>query len=61
MGLEVNEDDIQALVEEHGQETSTHELMDLHRRQQQEVMGDISSAEEEGGKRQAGQRSRMRH
>ncbi|KAM6168259.1 tigger transposable element-derived protein 1-like [Erethizon dorsatum] len=36
MGLEVNEDDIQELVEERGQELTTEELMDLHREQQQE-------------------------
>ncbi|XP_039632281.1 tigger transposable element-derived protein 1-like [Polypterus senegalus] len=47
MGLEVNEDDIQELVEEHDQELTTDELMDLHREQQQEVMEDISSEEDE--------------
>ena len=46
MGLEVNEEDIQELVEEHGQELTTDELMDLHREQQQKVMEEISSAEE---------------
>ena len=44
MGLEVNEDDIQEMVEEHGQERTTDELMDLHHEQQQEVMEEISSA-----------------
>jgi len=47
MGLEVNEDNIQVLVEEHVQELNTDELMDLHREQQQEVMEEISSEEEE--------------
>lgn len=47
IGLEVNEDDIQELVEEHGQELTTKELMDLHHEQQQEVMEEISSTEEE--------------
>ncbi|XP_013365403.1 PREDICTED: tigger transposable element-derived protein 1-like [Chinchilla lanigera] len=47
LGLEVNEDDIQEMVEEHGQELTTEELMDLHRKQQQEVMEETSSAEEE--------------
>lgn len=47
MGLEVNEDDIQELVEEHGQELTTDELMDLHREQQQEIMKEMSSEEEE--------------
>jgi hypothetical protein len=47
MGLEVNEDDIQELVEEHDQELTTDELMDLHHKQQQEVMEEVSSEEEE--------------
>ncbi|XP_005008025.1 tigger transposable element-derived protein 1-like [Cavia porcellus] len=47
MGLEVNEDDIQELIEEHGKELTTEELMDLHREQQQKVMEKSSSAEEE--------------
>ena len=38
LGLEVNEADIQELVEEHEQELTTDELMDLHREQQQEIM-----------------------
>ena len=46
-GLEVNEDDIQELVEEHGQEPTTDELTDLYRELQQEVVGKISSTEEE--------------
>ncbi|VFV43162.1 Hypothetical predicted protein [Lynx pardinus] len=49
-GLEVNKDDIQELVEEHGQELTTDELTDLHRELQQEVTEEISSAEEEGKK-----------
>jgi hypothetical protein len=47
MGLEVNEDDIQELVEEHDQELTTDELMDLHHEQQQEVMEEVSSEEGE--------------
>ena len=47
MGLEVNEDNIQELVEEHVQELNTDKLMDLHHEQQQEVMEEISSEEEE--------------
>ena len=38
---------MQELVEEHEQELTTVELMDLHREQQQEIMEDISSEEEE--------------
>lgn len=45
----MNKDDIQELVEEHSQELTTDELMDLHREQQQEVIEDISS--EEAGKK----------
>ncbi|VFV28875.1 Hypothetical predicted protein [Lynx pardinus] len=47
MGQEVNEDDIQDLVEEDGQELTTDELMGLHREQQQEVIEEMSAAEEE--------------
>ncbi|KAJ7317101.1 hypothetical protein JRQ81_003263 [Phrynocephalus forsythii] len=47
MGLEVDEDDVQELVEEHGQELTTDELIDLYHEQQQEVMVVISSGEEE--------------
>ncbi|KAM4048885.1 tigger transposable element-derived protein 1-like [Anomaloglossus baeobatrachus] len=47
MGLEVSEADIEELVEEHDQELTTNELMDLHLEQQKEVMMVISSGEEE--------------
>ena len=47
LGLEVNEADIQELVEEHEQELTTDELMDLHCKQQQEIMEHISSEVEE--------------
>ena len=47
MGLEVNTDDIEELVEEHGQELTTDILMGLHLEQHQEVMEEILSAEEE--------------
>ncbi|KAJ4447593.1 hypothetical protein ANN_09600 [Periplaneta americana] len=45
--LEVNADDIQKLVEEHNQELTTDEMMNLHCEQQQEAMEGISSEEEE--------------
>ncbi|XP_068121604.1 tigger transposable element-derived protein 1-like [Hyperolius riggenbachi] len=45
MGLEVNEDDIEELVEENSHELTTDELMDLHLAQQQVVMKEISSEE----------------
>ncbi|KAM9457481.1 tigger transposable element-derived protein 1-like [Clarias gariepinus] len=45
MGLEVNEDDIQELLEEHGHELTTDELMDLHCENQ--LLEEISSEEEE--------------
>ncbi|VFV22014.1 Hypothetical predicted protein, partial [Lynx pardinus] len=47
MGLEVKEDKIQELVEERGPELTTIKLMNLHCEQQQEVIEEISSAEEE--------------
>ena len=47
MGLEVKEDKIQELVEEHGPELTTIKLMNLHCEQQQEVIEEISCAEEE--------------
>ena len=43
----MNEDNIQELVEEYGQELTTNELMELRCEQQQEAMEEISSAEEE--------------
>ena len=43
----MSEDDSQELVEEHGQEPTTDELMGLHHEQELEVIGEISSAEEE--------------
>nr|XP_033807654.1 tigger transposable element-derived protein 1-like [Geotrypetes seraphini] len=47
LGLDMNEDDIQELMEERGQELTTDELMDLNLVQQQEFMKEISSEEEE--------------
>ncbi|XP_040177160.1 tigger transposable element-derived protein 1-like isoform X2 [Rana temporaria] len=47
MGLEVNEEDIEELLEEYGQELTTDELMDLHRDQRLEVKEEISSEEED--------------
>ncbi|KAL6464622.1 hypothetical protein MHYP_G00269390 [Metynnis hypsauchen] len=38
MGLEVNENDIDDLVEEHGEELTTEELKDLQQQQQSEVL-----------------------
>ena len=51
VGLEVNEDNIQELAEEHGQELNTEQLMDLHCKQEQEAMEEISSTEEEEEKK----------
>ncbi|GBN52903.1 hypothetical protein AVEN_44443-1 [Araneus ventricosus] len=47
MGMEVDSNDIDELVEEHNQELSTEELMELHCVSQQEVMGESLSEEEE--------------
>ncbi|XP_019484941.1 PREDICTED: tigger transposable element-derived protein 1-like [Hipposideros armiger] len=43
MGLQVNEEDIQELVEKHDQELTTDGLMDLHHEQQQELVSKIDS------------------
>ncbi|XP_070586956.1 tigger transposable element-derived protein 1-like, partial [Erythrolamprus reginae] len=49
MGLEVNEDDIEDLVEEHSEELTTEELKDLQQQQQSEVLKVLQeeTAEEE--------------
>ncbi|GBM72560.1 hypothetical protein AVEN_81831-1 [Araneus ventricosus] len=46
-GLEVDSNDIDKLVEEHNQERTTKELMDLHCVSQQEVMVESLLEEEE--------------
>lgn len=46
MGPEVNEDNILKLVEKHGQELTTDELVDLHCMQQQEHIDGILSEEQ---------------
>ncbi|XP_069822087.1 tigger transposable element-derived protein 1-like [Dendropsophus ebraccatus] len=46
MGLEVNEADIEELVEEHGQELTTNELIDLHQEQQKEVIPSREESQE---------------
>ncbi|GCC30802.1 hypothetical protein chiPu_0009256 [Chiloscyllium punctatum] len=48
MGLEVSEEDVEELVEDHKNELTTEELQDLHKTQQEEVAEEISSEEEEG-------------
>ena len=47
MVLEVNEEDVKELVEDHNKELTTEQLHHLHK-MQQEVTVEISSAEEEG-------------
>lgn len=46
MGLEVNDEDIEELVEEHNQDLTTEELQELHREQQKVFMEKVSSEEE---------------
>ena len=46
MGLDVDSDDVEELVEYHRSELTTKKLHDLHR-QQQEMLEEISSEEEE--------------
>ena len=48
MGLEVNEEDVEELVEDHNKELNTEQLHHLHKMQQEKVAVEISSAEEEG-------------
>lgn len=48
MGLEVSDDDIEELVEEHSTELSTEELKLLQKEQQKRVLQEMSSEEEEG-------------
>ena len=40
MGLEVNGSDVEELVEEHGQELTTEELLQLHEQQRKKVVGE---------------------
>ncbi|PNF21866.1 hypothetical protein B7P43_G05279 [Cryptotermes secundus] len=53
MGLEVNNNDIDELVEEHSQELSTEELMELHCVSQKEVVEESLSEEEVTAKQQS--------
>ncbi|GCC36385.1 hypothetical protein chiPu_0014879 [Chiloscyllium punctatum] len=48
MGLEVSEEDVEELVEDHKNELPTEELQHLHEMQQEEVAEEISSEKEEG-------------
>uniref|UniRef100_UPI0035902AD7 tigger transposable element-derived protein 1-like n=1 Tax=Myxine glutinosa TaxID=7769 RepID=UPI0035902AD7 len=48
MGLEVSEEDVEELVEDHNKELTTEELQHLHKMQQEEMAVEISSEEEEG-------------
>jgi hypothetical protein len=45
MGLKVNEDDIQELLEERGLKFTTNELIDLYREQCQEVITYLARGE----------------
>lgn len=51
MRLDMNEDDIQELVDEHGQELTINQLMDLYCEQQQEVIEEILSERRRKGQR----------
>ena len=48
MCLEVSEEDVNELVDDHRTELTTEELHHLYQRQQKEVAEEISSGEEEG-------------
>ena len=47
LGLDVDGEDLEELVEEHTQELTTDELIQLHKEQQREVIEELSSGEEE--------------
>ncbi|XP_044308814.1 tigger transposable element-derived protein 1-like [Varanus komodoensis] len=51
MGLEVSEEDVEELVEDHKAELTIEELQHLHDQQQEDLAEEISSEEEEGAKR----------
>ncbi|KAG7174220.1 putative Tigger transposable element-derived protein 1-like 279 [Homarus americanus] len=53
MGLEVDDDDVEELVEEHSKELSTEELLELHKEQNETLKRSLTS-EESGGGRQGG-------
>ncbi|KAG7175347.1 E3 ubiquitin-protein ligase RNF115-like [Homarus americanus] len=48
MGLEVDDDDVEELVEEHSKELSTEELLELHKEQNETLKQSLTS-EESGG------------
>ncbi|XP_076036386.1 uncharacterized protein LOC143022170 [Oratosquilla oratoria] len=50
MGLDVDSDDVEELVEDHRNELNTEELQELHREQQEEVVEELSSSEKESSK-----------
>ena len=46
LGLEVDENDVNTLVEEHNAQLTTQDLKELHKEQQQEVTGELSSEDD---------------
>ncbi|KAG7166502.1 hypothetical protein Hamer_G005614 [Homarus americanus] len=47
MGLEVDDDDVEELVEEHSKELSTEELLELHKEENETLKRSLTSEEEE--------------
>ncbi|KAG7166741.1 Tigger transposable element-derived protein 1-like 130 [Homarus americanus] len=49
MGLEVDDDDVEELVEEHSKELSTEELLELHKEENETLKRSLTSEESGGG------------
>ncbi|KAG7174762.1 hypothetical protein Hamer_G018075 [Homarus americanus] len=57
MGLEVDDDDVEELVEEHSKELSTEELLELHKEQNETLKRSLTS--EESGEEEDKEESRI--
>ncbi|KAG7159776.1 Tigger transposable element-derived protein 1-like 147, partial [Homarus americanus] len=57
MGLEVDDDDVEELVEEHSKELSTEELLELHKEQNETLKRSLTS--EESGEDEDKEKSRI--
>ncbi|KAG7174636.1 hypothetical protein Hamer_G015771 [Homarus americanus] len=57
MGLEVDDDDVEELVEEHSKELSTEELLELHKEENETLKRSLTS--EESGEEEDKEESRI--
>ncbi|KAG7164377.1 hypothetical protein Hamer_G003563 [Homarus americanus] len=53
MGLEVDDDDVEELVEEHSKELSTEELLELHKEENKTLKRSLTSEESEEDKEES--------